>query len=66
MEKVGETRVKDEIENEHISVYICRSDFVKELNPDENAEGEFMTVERIKELIKSSQTTPHLAKAIGF
>lgn len=66
LEKVGEIGVKDEVENEHIAVFVCRSDFVKELNPDESAEGEFMSIERTEELVRSGQTTPHLTKAIEF
>lgn len=66
LEKVGETIIKDEIENEYITVYVCKSDFIKELNQKESAEGEFMTVKQIHELIKAGQTTPHLVKAIEF
>ena len=66
LEKIGEGRVKDEIENEHIVVFLCKSEKVKNLNPDESDEGQFMNIDEVKELINQKQTTPHLAKALKF
>lgn len=66
LEKIGESFVKDDIENEYISVYRCRSNVIKNLNPKESDEGQFMKIEEIKKLVESKQTTPHLAVAIKF
>lgn len=66
LEKIGETRVKDEIENEYIIIFLCKSDLVKKLNPEESDEGKFMNVQEIIDLVSRGQTTPHLAKAINF
>ena len=62
--KIGSARVKDKVENELITIYLCRSNVILNLNPQESDEGNFMELNEIKKLIKKKRTTPHLAAAL--
>ncbi|MDO8573652.1 MAG: hypothetical protein Q7R77_02780 [Candidatus Daviesbacteria bacterium] len=62
--KIGNARVKDKIENELITIYLCRSNTVLNLNPQESDEGNFMKLDEVKRLVKRQLTTPHLAAAL--
>lgn len=62
--KIGNARVKDKIENELITIYICKSDIIPQLNSCESDEGQFLELNKIKELIRAQQTTSHLEAAI--
>ncbi len=57
---IGECRVKDDIENELMYVYVCHAQTIDELNPEESDEGKFMSLTTIREMIRKNETTPHL------
>lgn len=58
---IGQSRVKDNIENERIYVFVCHADTIPNLNPEQSDEGNFMSIAAIREMIQKNETTPHLA-----
>lgn len=63
---IGESKVKDDIENELLYVFICHALGINELNPEESDEGKFMSLDTIREMIKRNKTTPHLSASIDL
>lgn len=63
---IGECRVKDEIENEIMYVFVCNAQVINRLNPEESDEGKFMGFDEIREMIKRNETTPHLSASIDL
>lgn len=63
---IGKARVRDNFENEISATYIGYSDDPMNLNKDEIENGEFLTVEQIKRLLKQENVTPHLAHSLDI
>lgn len=62
--KIGNAQVDDNIENELITVYLCKSNIIPSLNLQESEKGSFLQLSEIWKLIQRHETTPHLATAI--
>lgn len=62
--KIGEIHIKDEFENEQVSVYVGHADEIPNLNEDQSGTGSrFMDIAEIQGL-ETARVTPHLREAV--
>lgn len=62
--KIGEIHIKDEFENEQVSIYVGRADEIPNLNEEQSGiRSRFMSIEEIQRL-KNERITPHLREAV--
>ncbi len=67
LEKIGITRIKDDLENEISATYIGYSDDTKmKLNPLQMKDGKFLTVKEVMKLSTQRNVTPHFAHALDL
>ncbi|MCH7951418.1 NUDIX domain-containing protein [Patescibacteria group bacterium] len=61
---LGKIRVKDEIENELMAVYLGRADDIPHISSKHMEGGEFLSEERIQALLRQGKATSHLKEAV--
>ncbi len=62
--KIGEIHIKDEFENEQVSVYVGYTDEIPNLNEDQSGvHSRFMSIEEVQDL-ETARVTPHLREAV--
>lgn len=64
LEFIGKSRIKDEFENEISATFVGYTDEDMKFNPDEIEGGRFLTVDEIRKLSETQNTTPHLMQAL--
>lgn len=64
LSRLGKARVHDSIENELVAVYTTHADSIPHLNADHSAEGKFLDLKDVRDIISQGDTTPHLAVCV--
>lgn len=63
LEMIGKLRISDSMENEISATYIGMADKIK-TNKEEIEDGRFLTVDEIRNLLKTNKCTPHLLQSL--
>ncbi len=61
---LGKARVHDSVENELVAIYTTQADSIPHLNTDHSAEGKYLDLKDVRDIISQGNTTPHLAVCV--